>query len=56
MCAAFLKLKDMTMPDGSTPYGGRYHSLTPNRDESIDDAQYQKLIDEHLMFKSMDKV
>lgn len=34
-------------------YGGRYYSLTPGLPESIDDAEYKKLVKEHLMFKDM---
>ena len=47
MCAAFEKLK--AMPE----FGGGYHSLTPGHDSFIDAAQYQTLIDEHIMFKDM---
>ncbi|MCH9806837.1 MAG: hypothetical protein K0U74_03815 [Alphaproteobacteria bacterium] len=48
MMAAFEKL--IARPD----YGGRYHSLTPGNPCFIDDAAYQELVDQHIMFKNMD--
>ncbi len=48
MMAAFDTL--IAMPQ----YGGRYHSLTPGNACYIDEAQYQKLVDAHIMFKNMD--
>jgi creatine kinase len=47
MCAAFEKLK--AMPE----FGGGYNSLTPGHANFIDQEGYQKLIDEHIMFKDM---
>ncbi len=34
-------------------YGGTYHSLTPGSPNEIDAAAYQKLVDDHIMFKDM---
>lgn len=34
-------------------YGGDYHSLTPGNPKHIDQAAYQKLVDDHIMFKDM---
>mmetsp|Transcript_5563 Transcript_5563/g.18795 ORF Transcript_5563/g.18795 Transcript_5563/m.18795 type:complete len:289 (+) Transcript_5563:63-929(+) len=34
-------------------FGGRYHSLTPGTPESISQAEYQQLVDAHVMFKDM---
>ncbi|MEM1341961.1 MAG: phosphagen kinase [Pseudomonadota bacterium] len=34
-------------------YGGAYHSLTPGNPHQITDAQYQDLVDAHVMFKDM---
>jgi creatine kinase len=39
------------MPD----YGGRYYSLTPGNPDFIDAETYQKLVDEHIMFKDMSR-
>ncbi|MEE9313690.1 MAG: phosphagen kinase [Rhizobiaceae bacterium] len=36
-------------------YGGAYYSLTPGNKNFIDEAQYQALVDEHIMFKNMDE-
>ena len=47
MCEAFEKLISMR------EYGGRYYSLTPGTKYSITDEEYQKLVNEHLMFKDM---
>ena len=47
MCAAFDKLK--AMPE----YGGRYNSLTPGHKDFVNKKAYQKLVDDHLMFKDM---
>jgi len=47
MCAAFEKLK--AMPE----FGGGYNSLTPGHANFIDQEGYQKLVDEHIMFKDM---
>jgi len=53
MSKAYAELAKKSMPNGKK-FGGRYYSLTPGRPDSISDAEYQKLIKEHLMFKSMD--
>ncbi|MCI2399429.1 phosphagen kinase [Aliiroseovarius subalbicans] len=34
-------------------YGGAYHSLTPGHPNQIDQATYQALVDDHIMFKDM---
>jgi protein-arginine kinase len=34
-------------------YGGHYYSLTPGNSSFINDAEYQDLVDQHLMFKNM---
>ena len=34
-------------------FGGRYYSITPGHPDFIDEAQYQRLVGEHLMFKDM---
>ena len=34
-------------------YSGRYYSLTPGNSYSINEAEYQDLVDQHLMFKNM---
>ena len=34
-------------------YGGRYVSITPGHPNFIDQAEYQALVDAHIMFKSM---
>ncbi|MEM1234426.1 MAG: phosphagen kinase [Pseudomonadota bacterium] len=34
-------------------YGGGYHSLTPGNPNQISAAQYQELVDAHVMFKDM---
>ncbi len=34
-------------------FGGAYHSLTPGSPNEIDAAAYQKLVDDHIMFKDM---
>ncbi len=47
MMAAFQVLIDH--PD----YGGAYHSLTPGNLNQITQAQYQELVDAHIMFKDM---
>jgi hypothetical protein len=47
MCQAFEQLQ--AMPE----YGGGYHSLTEGHANFIDQAAYQKLVDEHVMFKNM---
>merc|ERR1712080_362001 len=47
MCAAFDKL--IEMPE----FGGGYNSLTPDHKNFIDKDQYQKLVDDHIMFKDM---
>jgi len=39
------------MADAS--FGGTYHTLTPDTEFSINEAQYQALVDEHIMFKDM---
>ena len=52
MSVAYKVLAERNMPNGE-PFGGRYYSLTPGRPDSIDDAEYKKLIKEHLMFKDM---
>lgn len=49
MQEAFKKL--IALPD----YGGAYHSLTPGNPDFIDEATYQKLVDEHIMFKDMSR-
>jgi protein-arginine kinase len=39
---------------GAKPgYSGRYYSLTPGNPSFINDAEYQDLVDQHLMFKNM---
>ena len=52
MSKAYKVLAERKQPDGK-PFGGRYYSLTPGRPDSINDAEYAKLIKEHLMFKDM---
>jgi len=47
MCAAFEVLK------GMAEYGGGYNSLTPGHADFIDEAAYQALVAEHIMFKDM---
>eukprot|EP00040_Diaphanoeca_grandis_P036230 m.230238 g.230238 ORF g.230238 m.230238 type:complete len:734 (+) comp33576_c0_seq1:104-2305(+) len=47
MCVAFEKLT--AMPE----YGGGYNSLTPDHTNFVDTAAYQKLVDDHIMFKDM---
>merc|ERR1711935_285793 len=47
MCAAFDVLK------ANPKYGGGYNSLTPGHANFVDAAGYQKLVDEHIMFKDM---
>jgi creatine kinase len=47
MCEAFAKL--VALPE----YGGRYHSLTEGHADHISEAEYQALVDEHIMFKDM---
>jgi creatine kinase len=47
MIAAFKKL--IADPN----FGGTYHTLTPNNEFSIDNAQYQQLVKDHIMFKDM---
>ena len=47
MCQAFEKLVAMD------EYGGGYNSLTPGHANFIDEAAYQKLVDDHIMFKDM---
>lgn len=47
MMAAFEKL--IADPD----YGGSYHSLTPGNPNEINAAEYQELVDNHIMFKDM---
>jgi creatine kinase len=47
MCAAFDVLKNMD------EYGGGYNSLTPGHTNFIDDAGYDALVKEHIMFKDM---
>ena len=39
----------------SPAYAGTYHSLTPGHASTITDEQRQGLIDDHLLFKPMDK-
>ena len=34
-------------------YGGRYVSITPGHPNFINEAEYQELVDAHIMFKSM---
>jgi len=34
-------------------YGGRYNSITPQHECFVDDATYNKLVKDHIMFKSM---
>ncbi len=50
MSAAYAELAKAKMPNGQL-FGGRYYSLTPGHPDKISDAEYKKLIDEHLMFK-----
>ena len=52
MSVAYKALAEKTMPNGKK-YGGRYYSLTPGREDSINDVEYAGLIKEHLMFKDM---
>ncbi len=52
MSEAYAKLAEKTMPNGKA-FGGRYYSLTPGHKDHISAEEYQKLIDEHLMFKDM---
>merc|ERR1712166_446289 len=47
MCAAFDVLK------ANPKYGGGYNSLTPGHANFVDQAGYQALVDEHIMFKDM---
>eukprot|EP00697_Spironema_sp_BW2_P002107 gnl/Spiro4/12829_TR6795_c0_g1_i1.p1 gnl/Spiro4/12829_TR6795_c0_g1~~gnl/Spiro4/12829_TR6795_c0_g1_i1.p1 ORF type:complete len:451 (+),score=161.42 gnl/Spiro4/12829_TR6795_c0_g1_i1:47-1354(+) len=47
MCKAFDEL--IANPE----FGGSYHSLTPGHPNKISDAEYQKLVDSHIMFKDM---
>ena len=47
MCEAFDKLIAMD------EYGGAYYSLTPEHANHVDEAAYQALVDEHVMFKDM---
>lgn len=47
MCAAFDVLK------ANPKYGGGYNSLTPGHANFVDAAGYQKLVDDHIMFKDM---
>lgn len=47
MCVAFDKLK--AMPE----YGGRYNSLTPGHPDFVNKKAYQKLVNDHFMFKDM---
>ncbi len=49
MMDAFQHLIDM--PE----YGGNYYSLTPENPNHINQEKYQALVDEHIMFKNMDK-
>jgi len=49
MLAAFQTLVD------HSDYGGNYYSLTPGSNQFIDETQYQQLVDDHIMFKNMDK-
>jgi creatine kinase len=34
-------------------YGGKYVSITPNTPRTITQDEYQKLVDDHIMFKDM---
>ena len=34
-------------------FGGRYNSLTPGNPDYIDDAEYNRLVKAHIMFKDM---
>ena len=45
MSKAYSELAKRKMPNGKL-FGGRYYSLTPDRPDSISDAEYQKLIKE----------
>ena len=36
-----------------TEYGGKYVSITPGHPNFIDEAEYQKYVDAHIMFKDM---
>ncbi|CAN0239822.1 unnamed protein product [Pylaiella littoralis] len=47
LCAAFDKLR--AMPE----YGGRYHSLTEGHPDKVGINEYERLVDEHIMFKDM---
>ena len=47
MCAAFEVLK------ADAKYGGGYNSMTEGHENKIDDAEYQALVDAHIMFKDM---
>merc|ERR1719424_1352881 len=49
MVSAFDKL--ISMPE----YGGSYNSITPGHKNFVDEAAYQNLVDEHIMFKDMSK-
>jgi creatine kinase len=49
---AFKTLAETKDSDGN-PFGGRYHSLTPGREDSINEEEYQALVDAHFMFKDM---
>lgn len=41
--------KLIAMPE----FGGKYNSLTPGHKDHITQEQYQKLVDDHIMFKDM---
>jgi protein-arginine kinase len=47
MCEAFEKL--IANPE----YGGNYNSLTPGHPNFINEAQYDQLVKDHIMFKDM---
>jgi protein-arginine kinase len=47
MCEAFKVLA------GMEEYGGGYHSLTPGHENFIDEAAYNELVAQHIMFKDM---
>eukprot|EP00656_Telonema_subtile_P039164 TRINITY_DN442_c0_g1_i4.p1 TRINITY_DN442_c0_g1~~TRINITY_DN442_c0_g1_i4.p1 ORF type:complete len:223 (+),score=83.95 TRINITY_DN442_c0_g1_i4:3-671(+) len=49
MVKSFDKL--IAMPE----YGGKYNSITPGHEHFVDEAAYQKLVDDHIMFKDMSK-
>ena len=36
-------------------FGGKYHSITPEHPNFIDETQYNELVDAHIMFKDMSK-